>query len=58
MYMNSRWTIDHEYFQQLIEWEQQTEGEVVDAMITNLREMLDDKLSNDDGSMPGLQNRG
>ena len=57
MYMNSRWNLDHEYLQQMIEWEQQVEGEVVGAVITNLREMIYDKSSSDDGSMPDLQER-
>jgi len=58
MYMNSRWNLDHEYFKQMIEWEQRVADEVAGAVITNLRDMLDDELSSDDGSMPGLQERG
>ena len=42
----------------MIEWEQQVDGEVVGAVITNLRELLNDDSSSDDGSMPGLQERG
>ena len=57
MYMNSRWDYDHEYFQRMIEWEQRVEDEVVGAVITNLREILDNESSFDDGSMPGLQER-
>ena len=58
MYMNIRWNHDHEYFQRMIEWEQRVDGEVVGAVITNLRELLNDESSSEDGSMPGLQERG
>ena len=55
MYMNIRWNHDHEYFQRMIKWEQRVDGEVVGAVITNLRELLDNESFSDDGSMPGLQ---
>ena len=57
MYMNSRWNLDHEYFQRMIEWEQRVDDEVVGAVITNLREMIYDEASSNDGSMTGLQER-
>ena len=56
--MNIRWKHDHEYFQRMIEWEQQVTGEIGGALITNLQEFLDDESSSDGSSMPGLQNRG
>ena len=60
--MNMRWNHDHEYFQQMIEWEQRMEvevvGEVVGAVITNLHKLLNDESSSDDDSRPGLQERG
>ena len=58
MYMTGRWEYDHEYFQRMIEWEQQSNTEVVGAIITNLHELFDEDSSSDDGSMPGLQERG
>ena len=57
MYMNSRWDYDHEYFQQMIEWEQRVEVGVIGAVITNLCEVIHDGSSSDEGSMPGLQER-
>ena len=33
------------------------EDEIVGALITNMHEFLNDELSSDDGSMPGLQER-
>ena len=38
--------------------EREVVGEVVGAVITNLHKLLDDESSSDDGSMPGLQERG
>ena len=60
--MNIRWNHDHEYFQQMIEWEQRMENEVVDevvgAVITNMSELMNDDSGSDTSSMPGLQERG
>ena len=58
MYMNGRWEYDHKYFQQMIEWEQRSNTEALGAIITNLHELFDDNSSSNDGSMPGLQERG
>ena len=73
MYMNVRWKHDHEYFQRMIEWEKReadvnetqqvsspsgaNEDEIVGALITNMREFLEEETNSDDGSMPGLQDR-
>ena len=56
--MTGRWEYDHEYFQRMIEWEQRSNTEAVGAIITNLHELFNDDSSSDDGSMPGLQERG
>ena len=74
MYMNVRWKHDHEYFQRMIEWEEReakvsetqqmtsprgdNEDEIVGALITNMREFLEEETTSDDDSMPGLQDRG
>ena len=58
MYMTGRWKHDHEDFQRMIEWEQRSNIEAVGAIITNLHELFYDEFSSDDGSMPGLQERG
>ena len=72
--MNDRWKHNHEYFQQMIEWERRVANEVVDevavdtadevvdevvgAVTTNMRELMNDDSGSDTSSMPGLQERG
>ena len=63
--MNDRWNQDHEYFQRMIEWERRVENEddpvaeeVVGAVITNMRALMEDEYGSDTSSMPGLQERG
>ena len=55
MYMTGQWEYDHEYFQRMIEWEQQSNTEAVGAITTNLHELFNYNSSSNDGSMPGLQ---
>ena len=55
--MNSRWDYDHEYFQRMIEWEQRVDIEAIGAIITNLRVVVHNDSSSDEGSMPDLQER-
>ena len=68
MYMNACWKHDQEYFQRMIEWEKCEAGrndenvssgknELVGALITNMREFMEDEATSDDDSMPGLQDR-
>ena len=57
MYMDGRGEYDHEYFQRMIEQEQQMNNKAVGAIITNLRKAIQSNLPSKDESLSGLQGR-
>ena len=55
--MDGRGEYDHEYFQRMIEQEQQMNNKAVGAIITNLRKAIQINSPSKNGSLSGLQKR-
>ena len=58
MYIDGRWNYDHEYFQIMIDRDNRMNAEIVGCIITGISALSKDDLSNNNDSMPSLQDRG